>query len=195
MPADGGKREKATFSAVFKRLSQSRINEIQTEVQRRVKAAEAGEDVRGSISDVSLADEILLGWEDVTDGDGEAVHRGLLRVAGGAEAKKLIGAAEYWAGGATIDDTAADAALMGIELPEPDEPEHYEVEPDAWPALQIFLTVQTQWRSGPSGLLGLDYNAVRWVMELQRIADPLAVLDDLQTIEARVVEIVNERAE
>ena len=46
---------------------------------------------------------------------------------------------------------------------------------------------------GPSGLLGLDYNAVRWVMELQRIADPLAVLDDLQTIEARVVEIVNER--
>ncbi len=73
MPADGGKREKATFSAVFKRLSQSRINEIQTEVQRRVKAAEAGEDVRGSISDVSLADEILLGWEDVTDGDGEPV--------------------------------------------------------------------------------------------------------------------------
>ena len=83
---------------------------------------------------------------------------------------------------------------MGIELPEPDEPEHYEVEPDAWPALQVFLTVQTQWRSGPSGLLGLDYNAVRWVMELQRIADPLAVLDDLQVIEARVVEIVNERA-
>jgi len=82
---------------------------------------------------------------------------------------------------------------MGIELPEPDEPEHYEVEAEAWPALQVFLTVQTQWRSGPSGLLGLDYNAVRWVMELQRIADPLAVLDDLQTIEARVVEIVNER--
>ncbi len=84
---------------------------------------------------------------------------------------------------------------MGIELPEPDEPEHYEVEPDAWPALQVSLTVQTQWRSGPSGLLGSDYNAVRWVMELQRIADPLAVLDDLQVIEARVVEIVNERAE
>jgi len=70
---DGGKREKATFSAVFKRLSQSRINEIQTEVQRRVKAAEAGEDVRGSISDVSLADEILVGWEGIVDGDGEPV--------------------------------------------------------------------------------------------------------------------------
>lgn len=84
---------------------------------------------------------------------------------------------------------------MGIELPEPEQAEHYEVEPDAWPALQLFLMVQTQWRSGPSGLLGLDYNAVRWVMELQGITEPLATLDDLQVIEARVVEIVNERAE
>jgi hypothetical protein len=84
---------------------------------------------------------------------------------------------------------------MGIEMPEPEKAEHYEVEPDAWPALQLFLMVQTQWRSGPSGLLGLDYNAVRWVMELQGITEPLATLDDLQVIEARVVEIVNERAE
>ena len=84
---------------------------------------------------------------------------------------------------------------MGIELPEPEQAEHYEVEPDAWPALQLFPMVQTQWRSGPSGLLGLDYNAVRWVMELQGITEPLATLDDLQVIEARVVEIVNERAE
>ena len=84
---------------------------------------------------------------------------------------------------------------MGIELPEPEEPQHYEVEPEAWPALQLFLMVQTQWRSGPSGLLGLDYNAVRWVMELQGVSEPLTTLDDLQVIEARVVEIVNERAE
>jgi hypothetical protein len=32
-------------------------------------------------------------------------------------------------------------------------------------------------------------------MELQGITEPLATLDDLQVIEARVVEIVNERAE
>jgi len=73
MPADGGKREKQTFTAIFKRLAQSRINEIQQEVQRRIKLGEAGEDVQGSISDVSLADEILVGWDDVNDGDGEAV--------------------------------------------------------------------------------------------------------------------------
>lgn len=73
MPADGGKREKVSFTAVFKRLSQSRINEIQVEVQRRVKSTEAGEELQGGISDVSLADEILMGWDEVTDGDGEAV--------------------------------------------------------------------------------------------------------------------------
>lgn len=84
---------------------------------------------------------------------------------------------------------------MGIELPEPEDPEHYEVEPEAWPALQLFLMVQTQWRTGPSGMIGLDYGAVRWVMELQGVAEPLAVLDDLQVIEARVIEIVNDRAE
>ena len=84
---------------------------------------------------------------------------------------------------------------MGIELPEPEEPEHYEVEPDAWPALQLFLMVQTQWRTGGSGLVGLDYGAVRWVMELQGVTDPLAVLDDLQVIEARVIEIMNDRTE
>ncbi len=84
---------------------------------------------------------------------------------------------------------------MGIELPEPEEPEHYEVEPEAWPALQLFLMVQTQWRTGGSGLVGLDYGAVRWVMELQGVTDPLAVLDDLQVIEARVIEIMNDRTE
>ena len=73
LPADGGKREKQTFEAVFKRLPQSRINEIQAEVQRRVKATEAGEELKDGISDISLADEILVGWTGVVDGDGEEV--------------------------------------------------------------------------------------------------------------------------
>ncbi len=73
MPADGGKREKATFSAVFNRLSQSRINEIQVQVQQLIKGADAGKELQGGINDLSLADEILVGWDDVTDGDGEAI--------------------------------------------------------------------------------------------------------------------------
>lgn len=73
LPANGGKRERQTFDAEFKRLPQSRINEIQREVQLRVKANEKGEDTGEGISDQSIADEILVGWDGIVDGDGEPV--------------------------------------------------------------------------------------------------------------------------
>jgi hypothetical protein len=72
MPADGGKREKQSFEAEFKRLPQSRIAEIQAMAQKLVKAAEAGEHLEG-ISDVSVADEVLVGWSGILDEDGEEV--------------------------------------------------------------------------------------------------------------------------
>ena len=73
LPANGGKRERQTFDAEFKRLPQSRINEIQREVQQRVKANEKGEDTGEGISDQSIAAEILVGWDGIVDGDGEPV--------------------------------------------------------------------------------------------------------------------------
>lgn len=73
LPADGGKREKQTFDAVFKRLPQSRINEIQQLVQQRIKAAESGEDLDNGVTDQTIADEILLDWSGVVDGDGEEI--------------------------------------------------------------------------------------------------------------------------
>jgi len=73
LPANGGKRERQTFDAEFKRLAQSRINEIQREVQLRIKANEKGEDTGEGVSDQSIADEILVGWDGIVDGDGEPV--------------------------------------------------------------------------------------------------------------------------
>jgi hypothetical protein len=64
---------------------------------------------------------------------------------------------------------------------------------DAWPVVELFLRVQTQWRAGSSGIVGLDYGAVRWVMDLYQVDDPRMMLEDLQVIEAKVVEIVNSR--
>jgi hypothetical protein len=57
LPADGGKVEKSTFDATFKRVSATRINEIR-------EAIEAGK-----ITDVGLATEVLNGWSGVSDGD------------------------------------------------------------------------------------------------------------------------------
>lgn len=71
--------------------------------------------------------------------------------------------------------------------------EHYEVIADAWPVVEMFLRVQTQWRAGSSGIVGLDYGAVQWVMDLYQVDDPRMMLEDLQVIEAKVVEIVNSR--
>lgn len=60
-PVDGGKTERQTFDAEFKRLTQTRITEIRTAIEN------------GATSDFELTREILVGWEGVTDGNGEAV--------------------------------------------------------------------------------------------------------------------------
>ena len=73
LPVDGGKFEKQTFDAEFKRLPQARINEIQTDVQTRIKAAERNELADTSVTDISIANELIIGWEGVVDSDGDAV--------------------------------------------------------------------------------------------------------------------------
>jgi len=92
-----------------------------------------------------------------------------------------------------VDDTAKDAAVFGIEPPPSKAAVDFEVEPEAWPAVRVFLKVQTQWRSDSGTMIGLDYGAVRWVFDLLQIADPAEVLGDLQIIEATVVAAVNKR--
>lgn len=82
---------------------------------------------------------------------------------------------------------------MGIELPVMNEPDHFEVLPEAWPAVDMFLRVQTQWRVSSGSLIGLDYAAVRWMFELQQIEDQAELLSDLQIIEATVMEAMNKR--
>src|SRR5690349_19181307 len=60
LPASGGKFEKHTFDAEFKRLPQSRLREIQT----------AGSE---AADDVTFAQEILVGWKGVQDESGQEV--------------------------------------------------------------------------------------------------------------------------
>ena len=68
-PVSGGRREKQEFEAEFKRLPQSRINEIQELAQKRID----NDSSAGDISDLSIADEVLVGWEGIVDSDGEAI--------------------------------------------------------------------------------------------------------------------------
>jgi len=72
-PSDGGIKEKQTFDAEFKRLSQARINEIQASAQKRIEAADDGKIIDDDITDLSVANEILCGWSGVVDSDGEPI--------------------------------------------------------------------------------------------------------------------------
>ena len=87
---------------------------------------------------------------------------------------------------------------MGIELPDQlasDGDDDFLVIPEAWPAVELFIKVQTQWRAGGSGIIGLDYNAVRWLMDLSETKDQMQMLEDLQVIEAKVIERLNSQTE
>jgi hypothetical protein len=95
--------------------------------------------------------------------------------------------------GGVIDNTAKDAAVFGLEIPKPPEPDRFEVEPEAWPAVVAFLRCQTQWRSGSNGLIGLDYAALDWTFRLHAVADPAAMLADIQIIEAEILATVHEK--
>ena len=81
--------------------------------------------------------------------------------------------------------------MLGIELP-PAAPDWFEVEPENWDAVQMFLSCQTQWRvGGMGGPVGLDYGAVAWVFSLYGVKDPRSLLEDLQVMEAAVLETMS----
>lgn len=81
--------------------------------------------------------------------------------------------------------------MMGVALPEQQADEDYEVMPDAWPAVQMFLRCQTQWRTTMNGLLGLDYGAVAWLLRLYEVEDQRSMLEDLQVMEAAVMAVLS----
>lgn len=58
-PTDGGRTEKQTFDAEFRRLSQSRLREI-------AQAIDTNE-----ITDTDIATEVLVDWSGITDGTSE----------------------------------------------------------------------------------------------------------------------------
>jgi hypothetical protein len=57
----------------------------------------------------------------------------------------------------------------------------------------MFLRLQTQWRVGMNGLLGLDYVAAEWLFRLYAVQGPASLLEDLQVMEAAVLTAISKR--
>lgn len=70
LPVSGGRREKHTFDGEFKRLPQSRINEI----VRLARAMERGRlDEDEALEDQDAAREVIVGWSGVVDDDAKEI--------------------------------------------------------------------------------------------------------------------------
>ena len=55
----------------------------------------------------------------------------------------------------------------------------------------MFLRCQTQWRVGISGIIGLDYTSVIEMIKLYLVEDTVAMLENLQIMEAAALRIIN----
>lgn len=61
LPTDGGQVSKQTFDAEFKRITQSRVEEMRSLVEKN------------EMTDIDLVKEVMIGWKGVTDNDVEVV--------------------------------------------------------------------------------------------------------------------------
>jgi hypothetical protein len=85
---------------------------------------------------------------------------------------------------------------MNVELPEHlFEAVNYEVWPEHVDVVKMFLRCQTQWRSGPNGVLGLDYGVVLQLCGLYAVENRAQLLDDLQIMECHALQLIAEAAE
>lgn len=70
LPVDGGRRDKHTFDGEFRRLPQTRINQI----VRLARASERGRlNDDEELLDQDAAKELLAGWSGVVDDDGKEI--------------------------------------------------------------------------------------------------------------------------
>jgi len=70
---DGGKYRTHQFEAIYRRLPQSRMEEVQLQYQA-IKAAAVRDQPLESIPTREIAAEILQGWEGITNPDGSPVE-------------------------------------------------------------------------------------------------------------------------
>ena len=82
---------------------------------------------------------------------------------------------------------------MGIEIPDlpPPPEENFQVWEINWDTVQMFLRLQTQWRTNMGGLTGLDYTAAEWLFKLYSVEQPRELLEGLQVMEAAPMSKLN----
>ena len=90
----------------------------------------------------------------------------------------------------------ADAEAFGLELPETAlKPTEYEIWHEHEDVVLLFLRCQTQWRSAMAGVMGMDYGVVFQMMDLYAVGSRQQLMEDLQVMESRAMQLINEQVE
>lgn len=79
-----------------------------------------------------------------------------------------------------------EADLIGSET---------EVWPENWDVFQVFMAIQSQWRFGPGGPTGLDYNVLYHKLDRMRLSDEeyQRYEADIQVLERAALSTMNRR--
>ncbi|MFV8853963.1 DUF1799 domain-containing protein [Serratia fonticola] len=80
--------------------------------------------------------------------------------------------------GLTLEDMASDPV---------------EILPDVWLSFEVFRAMATQWRTGMSGVTGLDYNCLPWLMKLHGVEDEAVALTDIRVMEATALSVIHKK--
>lgn len=92
------------------------------------------------------------------------------------------------------DDLMNEAAAYGVILPDHlQQSKDFVLWADHLPAVELFMRCLTQWRSGPNGLIGLDYGVVLEMAKLYQTPHLPETMEDLQVMEVRARELLNEK--
>jgi hypothetical protein len=85
-----------------------------------------------------------------------------------------------------------EAAAFGLTVEEASGPD-VELWPDNLLAVNTFIAMSTQWRTGVNGSTGLDYNVLPFVMRRTGVTPATrdAVFEDIRTLESAALDTIH----
>ena len=91
------------------------------------------------------------------------------------------------------DSGPSDEELKALYMTREDveDTSDFEIWPENWIPFLVFSEVSTQWRVGAGGATGLDYVAVKCVMDLMKIKKKYEVLRAIRTMESSALKTMN----
>lgn len=101
-------------------------------------------------------------------------------------------------GSETLNDAIADLRAMGApddvieSLAERQRGDSFEVWPENEAIVLMFLRLETQWRVGFGGRIGMDYTAAKWLFEVYAVDDPRRMLEGLMVMERAALAAIEE---